>query len=98
MLLRGSLQFDIKYEQSKKKVAKIISLALIVETEELYKTNPLHTKLNLKNIVCKWDKHKQSIRVIGNSGYRILLTHKDNIVYFKDIMNHDKYDRLTKDC
>ena len=92
------LKFDIKYERSKKKVAKKISLALIVETEELYKSNPSHTKLNLKNIVCKRDKHKQSIRVLGNSGYRILLTHKDNIVYFQDIMNHDKYDRLTKDC
>ena len=92
------LKFDAKYEWSKKKVAKKISLALIVETEELYKANPSHGKLNLKNIVCKRDKHKQSIRVLGNSGYRILLTHKDNIVYFQDIMNHDKYDRLTKDC
>jgi len=93
-----SLKFDIKYERSKKKVAKKISLMLIEETEELYKTNPSHTKLNLKNIVCKRDKHKHSIRVLGNDGYRILLTHKDDIVYFQDIMNHDKYDRLTKDC
>ncbi len=92
------LKFDIKYERSKKKVAKKISLKFIVETEELYKSNPSHTKLNLKNIICKRDKHKQSIRVLGNSAYRILLTHKDNIVYFQDIMNHDKYDRLTKDC
>ncbi len=92
------LKFDIKYERSKKKIAKKISLARIVETEELYKCNPSHTKLNLKNIVCKRDKYKQSIRVLGNNGYRILLTHKDNIVYFQDIMNHDKYDRLTKDC
>ena len=92
------LKFDIKYERSKKKIAKKISLALIVETEELYKSNPLHTKLNLKNIVCKRDKYKQSIRVLGNSGYGILLTHKDDIVYFQDIMNHDKYDRLTKYC
>jgi mRNA-degrading endonuclease HigB of HigAB toxin-antitoxin module len=92
------LKFDVKYERSKKKVAKKISLALIEETEELYRTNPSHTKLNLKNIICKRDKHKQSIRVLGNDGYRILLTHKDDIVYFQDIMNHDKYDRLTKDC
>jgi len=92
------LKFDIKYERSKKKIAKKISLKLIEETEELYKTDPSHTKLNLKNIVCKRDKHKHSIRVLGNDGYRILLTNKDNIVYFQDIMNHDKYDRLTKDC
>jgi len=92
------LEFDVKYERSKKKVAKKISLALIEETEELYRINPSHTKLNLKNIICKRDKHKQSIRVLGNDGYRILLTHKDEVVYFQDIMNHDKYDRLTKDC
>ena len=92
------LEFDAKYKKSKKKVAKKISLALIEETEELYKTDPSHTKLNLKNIICKRDKQKQSIRVLGNDGYRILLTHKSDIVYFQDIMNHDKYDRLTKDC
>jgi len=92
------LKFDAKYVRSKKKVAKKISLTLIKETEELYRTNPSHRKLNLKNIICKRDKHKQSIRVLGNDGYRILLTHKDDIIYFQDIMNHDKYDRLTKDC
>ncbi len=36
------LKFDVKYERSKKKVAKKISLALIVKTEELYKTDPSH--------------------------------------------------------
>ena len=73
------LEFDVKYERSKKKVAKKISLAFIIKTEELYKTDPSHTKLNLKNIVCKRDKHKQSIRVFENDGYRILLTHKGDI-------------------
>jgi len=63
------LKFDVKYERSKKKISKKIALILIEETEALYKTDPSHTKLNLKNIV-----------------------------YFQDIMNHDKYDRLTKDC
>jgi hypothetical protein len=55
-------------------------------------------KLNLKKIVCRRDKNKLSIRVLGSDGYRILLTTKNNIVIFQDIMNHDKYDRLTKDC
>jgi len=48
--------------------------------------------------VCRKDKNKQSIRVLGNEGYRILLTIKNGIVVFQDIMNHDKYDRVTKDC
>ncbi|NOZ90100.1 MAG: plasmid stabilization protein [Epsilonproteobacteria bacterium] len=93
-----SVKFDIKYERSKKKIAKKIGLNKILETENLFQSNPSNPKLNIKNIVCKRDKYKQSIRVIGNDGYRILLTTKDSIVYFQDIMNHDKYDRLTKDC
>jgi len=67
------LKFDVKYERSKKKIAKKISLSLIVETEELYKTDPSHIKLNLKNIICKRDKQKQSIHVLGNDGYRIFI-------------------------
>jgi len=92
------LEFDLKYKKSKKKISKKIPLSLIDETEELYRNNPSHSKLNLKNIICKRDKQKQSIRVLGNDGYRILLTHKAETTYFQDIMNHDKYDRLTKDC
>ena len=93
-----SLEFDIKYERSKKKIAKKIGLSTITKTETLFNQNPSDTKLNLKNIICKRDKVKQSIRVLGNDGYRILLTQKDKTIYFQDIMNHDKYDRLTKDC
>jgi mRNA-degrading endonuclease HigB of HigAB toxin-antitoxin module len=92
------LRFDDKYIRSKKKISKKISLHLINETENIFKNNPSHIKLNLKNIICRRDKYKQSIRVVGNSGYRILLTTKDGIIYFQDIMSHDKYDRLTKDC
>ena len=93
-----SLEFDIKYERSKKKISKKIAFDIIEETEELFKINPSNSKLNLKNIICRRDKNKQSIRVLGNDGYRILLTTKDEVIYFQDIMNHDKYDRLTKDC
>ncbi len=93
-----SLEFDEKYIRSKRKIAKKIALHKIEETEELFRINHSHSKPNLKNIVCRRDKYKQSIRVIGNDGYRILLTTKDKTIYFQDIMNHDKYDRLTKDC
>ncbi|HHH19958.1 MAG TPA: plasmid stabilization protein [Campylobacterales bacterium] len=92
------LEFDEKYKRSKRKVAKKIGLQNIEKTEELFKKDSAHNKLILKNIICRRDKHKQSIRVLGNEGYRILLTTKDETVYFQDIMDHDKYDRLTKDC
>ncbi len=93
-----NIELDIKYERGKKKVAKKIGLDNIENTEQLFKNNPSSSKLNLKKIICRRDKYKQSIRVLGNSGYRILLTTKYETIYFQDIMNHDKYDRLTKDC
>ena len=61
------LEYDIKYIRSKRKIAKKISLHLIDETEELFKADPSNLKLNLKNIICKRDKYKQFIRVVGNS-------------------------------
>jgi len=92
------LEYDIKYLRSKKKISKKTGIDNIEKTEKLFIQNPLNPKLNLKNIICRRDKNKQSIRVVGNDGYRILLTKRDEITYFQDIMSHDKYDRLTKDC
>ena len=66
-----TLRFDIKYERSKKKISKKIDIDLIINTQNIYKSNPSDSKLNLKNIICKRDKEKQSIRVLGNGGYRI---------------------------
>ena len=92
------VEFDVKYLRSKKKVAKKIGLDNIEKTEALFLEDPTDLKLQLKSIQCRKDKHKQSIRVLGNDGYRILLTTKYETIYFQDIMNHNKYDRLTKDC
>lgn len=92
------VKFDIKYERSKKKVSAKIGLQKITETELLFKTDMDAAKLELKNIVCRRDKNKKSIRVLGNDGYRILISVKNDTAYFQDIMNHDKYDRMTKDC
>ncbi len=92
------VKFDVKYERSKKKIAKRIGIEKIKQTEILFKEDEFNSKLEQKNIVCRRDKNKKSIRVIGNDGFRILITVRDDIVYFQDIMDHDKYDRLTKDC
>ena len=92
------VRFDLKYERSKKKIAKRIGISKTEETEDIFKNNPLDSKLELKSIVCRRDKHKKSIRVIGNDGFRILISICDEIAYFQDIMDHDKYDRMTKDC
>jgi len=92
------VKFDIKYERSKKKIAKRISILKIEQTEDLFKSDPFHPKLELKSIVCRRDKNKKSIRVIGNEGFRILISIRDEVAYFQDIVDHDKYDRMTKDC
>lgn len=92
------VRFDIKYERSKKKVSKTIGLKKIEDTEKLFETDPTASKLEMKSIICKRDKNKKSIRVVGNDGYRILISQREDVYYFQDIMNHDKYDRLTKDC
>jgi len=92
------VEFDAKYLRSKNKIAKHIGIEKIDETEKLFQNNPYDPKLMIKRIVCRRDKNKKSIRVIGNEGFRILISIRDNIAYFQDIMNHDKYDRLTKNC
>lgn len=92
------VKFDVKYERSKQKVALKIDVKKIIQTEELFVTDMYTAKLQLKNIACRRDKNKKSIRILGNDGYRILISMRDDTAYFQDIMNHDKYDRLTKDC
>ena len=92
------VKFDAKYERSKKKVAKRIGIQKIEQTENLFRKDPSHLKLEMKSIICRRDKNKKSIRVIGNDGFRILVSIRDDIAYFQDIMDHDKYDRVTKDC
>ena len=91
-------KFDIKYERSKKKILKRVQIEKIEQTELLFQEDPSHPKLEQKSIVCRRDNNKKSIRVLGNDGFRILISIRGDIVYFQDIMDHDKYDRLTKDC
>jgi len=55
------VKFDIKYERSKLKVSKKIELQKIIDTELLFQQDPKTPKLELKNIICRRDKHKNSI-------------------------------------
>ncbi len=92
------VEYDAKYLHSKKKIIKRIDIGRIEQTEALFKNDSSHPKLEMKNIVCRRDKNKKSIRVIGNEGFRILISIRDKIAYFQDIMGHNKYDRVTKSC
>jgi len=92
------VEFDAKYERSKRKIARRIEPKKIEQTEILFQSDPTHPSLQLKQISCRRDKHKRSIRVLGNEGFRILISIREETAYFQDIMDHDKYDRLTRDC
>ena len=92
------VEFDAKYKRSKRKIARRIDPKKIERTEALFKSDPSHPNLQLKQISCRRDKHKRSIRVLGNEGFRILISIRGEIAYSQDIMDHDKYDRLTRDC
>ncbi len=68
----------------------------IEKTLNLLKENEKHPSLNNKSINCKRADNLYSIRV--NKQYRILYFKYDNYFELHRLLDHDKYDRLTKDC
>ncbi len=62
----------------------------------LFEGNPNHPSLHNKNIKCKRAENLFSIRV--NKQYRILYLKYDEYIELNRFLDHDKYDRLTKDC
>ncbi len=69
----------------------------IEETLSLFKENPHDTRLHYKKIICKKDKYRYSIRVLGTK-YRILMSSYEDKADLHCICNHDDYDRLNKNC
>jgi len=66
-------------------------------TIELFKKDKNDVSLQFKQIICKKDKNRYSIRVIGTK-YRILMTVFDEYVELFCVCNHDKYDYYNKAC
>lgn len=62
----------------------------------LLKENPYHPSLHNKPITCKRADNMYSIRV--NKNYRVLYFLYDEYIELHRLLDHDKYDRLTKDC
>ena len=58
--------------------------------------NSNHPSLHNKNIKCKRADNLFSVRV--NKQYRILYFKYDTYIELYRLLNHDKYDRLTKEC
>lgn len=74
-----------------KKVTKQAAKAI-----KLLSTNGQHPSLNMKHIECKRADNLFSIRV--NKQYRIMIMKYDEYIEIIRILDHDKYDRLTKGC
>ena len=80
-------------------VSKIKDKAIrnqVDKTLKLLASDASHPSLNNKRIICKRADNLYSVRV--NKNYRILyLLYKEHIELFR-LLDHDKYDRMTKDC
>lgn len=88
------LEFEKQYLKDRQRVIKSIGEAIVEKTEKLFESDP---SLHNKPIICSKDKFKHSVRV-GGTGYRIIYTVRDDILYFQRLIDHDIYDRLTKNC
>lgn len=70
--------------------------AQIDKSVELLSKNPNHPSLHNKNIKCRRADNLFSIRV--NKQYRVLYFRYENYIELYRVLNHDKYDRLIKEC
>jgi len=68
----------------------------IDKTLDLIEENIHHPSLHNKHIQCKRANNLFSIRI--NKQYRILYFKYEEYLELYRLLNHDKYDRLTKDC
>ena len=87
------------YERQAKKLVKNHQLTTeqIEDTENLFKNDPFDKDLRPHKITCKKDKRRRSITVI-NTAYRILYTDAGDTAIFQQILDHDDYDRINKNC
>jgi len=90
---------DIKesnlYKRDKLKL-KVDIFSQIEKTIELLRKNLNHPSLHNKNIKCKRTNNLFSIRV--NKQYRILYFKYDKFLELYRLLDHDKYDRLVRNC
>ena len=75
---------------------KIDIASQIDKTVSRLASDPQHPSLHNKRIKCKRAENLFSIRV--NKQYRILYLKYDSYLQLYRLLDHDKYDRLTKGC
>ena len=63
---------------------------------QLLNDNPSHPSLHNKNINCKKANNLYSIRL--NKQYRLMYFKYEEYLELYRVLDHDKYDRLVKNC
>lgn len=91
------IELEKQYIKDRQRAIKSIGETIIEKTEKLFQSDSSHPSLHNKPIICSKDKFKHSLRV-GGTGYRIIYTIRESFIYFQRLIDHDIYDRLTKDC
>jgi len=93
------VEFTNHYKRTVTKILKkhYLRQSIIDDTISLLESDYKNEKLNFKKIVCKRDKKRHSIRVLGSS-YRILFSIIEDTAYLMCICSHDDYDKFNKKC
>lgn len=91
MIIKESNSYQRDIKKSKVNLSSQIQKVI-----ELLKINIEYPSLQNKNITCKRANNMFSIRV--NKQYRILYFKYQDYYELHRLLDHDKYDRLTKDC
>ena len=76
--------------------SKVDIASQLSKTLHLLAENSDHPSLHNKNIKCKRADNLFSIRI--NKQYRILYFKYDDYIELYRLLDHDKYDRLIKEC
>ena len=84
------------FEKDLSKIKESAIRNQVRKTVDLLASDALHPSLHRKRIVCKRADNLYSVRV--NQNYRILYLLYDDTIELHRLLDHDKYDRYTKDC
>lgn len=101
MIENINYNYEKSFDKQKLKLITkgILTSEQINKTIELYKENKTDSKLYYHTIICKKDKNRKSISVLGTGqDYKILLSEYRNVVNFIFIGHHKKYDRVNTNC
>ena len=87
---------SVLFDKDVKKLNEKELLELLDKAISLFTTDKQHPSLHTKHITCRQEKNLYSFRV--NKNYRVLFIDYRTHIELYRLLNHSKYDRLTKRC